>query len=63
MNNKDKIISDLMIQLGISIGFLKGLFWHDEIKDTEESIGNIIDILEDNADRILKELNNAGDDK
>ncbi len=59
MNNSRKIISDLMIQLGTAIGFLRGLKWHDEINGMLEfSIDNIIEVLNENADRILKELDN-----
>lgn len=59
MDNSRKIISDLIIQLGTAIGFLQGLTWNPGIQDSvNRSVEDMIKILEKNADRIMKELDN-----
>jgi|HubBroStandDraft_6_1064221.scaffolds.fasta_scaffold680774_2 hypothetical protein len=58
--NSQRIISDLMIQLGTAIGFLKGLYWQEELPEfVEDCIESMITRLDSNADRILKEINNS----
>ncbi len=59
MDKSNKIIGDLMVQLGSAIGALKVLYWCENTTDEMECmIETIINNLEHNTSRIIKELDN-----